>query len=68
MFSTASGKDEILNLNEFRDFLMKLNPEFTVKELQAIKNFYDVNRDGVITKDEFKQADARAKSSVNVRT
>jgi Ca2+-binding EF-hand superfamily protein len=68
MFTTAAGEDGKLDLNEFRDFLMQLRPEFTIKELQQIKNFYDVNRDGIISHDEFISADTRAKNSVKKRT
>jgi hypothetical protein len=46
---------------------MKIAPTLNVKELNMLKVFYDVNRDGLITKQEFVQAGQRGEKAINIR-
>jgi Ca2+-binding EF-hand superfamily protein len=51
--STCNDPNGSLTLDEFRQFVHKLKPGMQVKDLTAIKNFYDCNRDGLISRTEF---------------
>jgi hypothetical protein len=46
---------------------MKIAPNLNVKELSMLKTFYDVNRDGLITKQEFVQAGQRGEKAIDIR-
>ena len=47
-----------------RSFLLQMNPNLQIIEQQAIKAYYDVDRNGFISKDEFLRAGARAQAAV----
>jgi hypothetical protein len=45
--------DERVNLSEVRNFIEGLSSEFKQKEVQALIAYMDLDRDGLVTRDEF---------------
>jgi Ca2+-binding EF-hand superfamily protein len=68
LFNSASeDPNGQLTLDQFRVFVMKIAPNLNVKELNMLKTFYDVNRDGQITKQEFVTAGQRGEKAIAIR-
>lgn len=54
MFNACDVNDDArVNLNEVRNFVEGLTPDFKQKEVHALMNYLDIDKNGIIDKDEF---------------
>jgi hypothetical protein len=54
MFNACDlNEDARVNINEIRNFVEGLTPDFKVKEIHALMNYLDIDKNGLIDKDEF---------------
>ena len=54
MFNACDvNEDTRVNIEEVRRFIEGLNPDFKIKELHALMNYLDIDKNGILDKDEF---------------
>lgn len=54
MFNACDINDDTrVDINEVRRFVEGLNPDFKFKEVHALMNHLDIDKNGILDKDEF---------------
>ena len=54
MFNACDVNDDSrVNIAEIRKFVEGLNPDFKQKEIHALMNYIDIDKNGIIDRDEF---------------
>jgi Ca2+-binding EF-hand superfamily protein len=54
MFNACDINDDSrVEINEIRKFVESLNQDFKIKEIHALMNYLDIDKNGLIDKDEF---------------
>lgn len=54
MFNACDlNEDARVNINEISNFVEGLTPDFKVKEIHSLMNYLDIDKNGILDKDEF---------------